>query len=64
LTIEKGDLVDIKGISHLDQGYVVALEAHVRTSPEHISLFLRSLAAIPVVLLLLQRERHELLGGS
>jgi hypothetical protein len=41
-------------ISHLDQGYAVALEAHVRTSPEHKLLFLRSLAAIPLVLLLLR----------
>ncbi|CAG0961142.1 hypothetical protein METP2_00797 [Methanosarcinales archaeon] len=61
---KKGDFVDIRAISHLDKGYVVALEAHVRTGLEHKLLFLRSLAAIPVVLFLLWREHHQLAGGS
>ncbi len=60
---ETDDLIDFRAISHLNQGYVIAHEAHVLTSLEHKLLFARSLVAIPIVLLALWRERHQVFGG-
>ena len=61
---QTGDLIDFRGVSYLDQGYVVALIAHIRTKMEHRLLFARSLIAIPIVLLAHWRQRHQLFGGT
>lgn len=61
---QTGDLIEFRAISHLSEGYVIALEAYVRTSLEHKFLFVRSLAAIPIIVLVLWRERLLLCGGS
>ncbi|HWR26590.1 MAG TPA: hypothetical protein VN316_01805, partial [candidate division Zixibacteria bacterium] len=61
---QTGDVIDFRGVSYLDQGYVVALKAHIRTNTEHRLLFARSLIAIPIVLLTLWRQRHQLFGGT
>lgn len=61
---QTGDLIEYRAISHLGEGYVIPLDAYVRTSFEHKFLFIRSLSAIPIILLFLWRERDELFGGT
>jgi len=58
-----GDVVDLKGVSHLEEGYVEALEVRVRRGSVHSGMFLRSLPAIPVVLFFLWRDRRFLFEG-
>lgn len=63
LTPSIGDIVDFRALSKLNEGYVVALEIHVRTELENKLLFVRSIFAIPIIFLALWREHNQLFGG-
>ena len=57
-----GDVIDMKAVLHLREGYVDVLEFHHRTSSQHSSMFLISLPGLAIVLLFLWRDRRIFRG--
>lgn len=57
---EEGDIVDLRGVSHLEEGYVLVEEALHREEWEHQWLFYRSLIGLLVLGVLLMVDWRRL----